>query len=92
MNGRHCKRWNWIEKKIIAYKNLFNNCKFMVESTFSLLISSLLNQLLNKNKFMACGGWESGNVDPSQIEARIRAGIEADRRYTAENSAKTSSH
>ncbi|RXG72092.1 Coiled-coil domain-containing protein [Armadillidium vulgare] len=60
----------------------------MVESTFSLLISSLLNQLLNKNKFMACGGWESGNVDPSQIEARIRAGIEADRRYTAENSAK----
>ena len=36
---------------------------------------------------MACGGWEGG-VDPGQLEARLRAGIEADRRYAAENSAK----
>lgn len=36
---------------------------------------------------MACGGWE-GSVDSSQLEARLRAGLEADRRYTAENAAK----
>lgn len=36
---------------------------------------------------MACGGWE-GSVDSSQLEARLRAGLEADRRYAAENAAK----
>ncbi|XP_064094923.1 coiled-coil domain-containing protein 103-like isoform X2 [Macrobrachium nipponense] len=36
---------------------------------------------------MACGGWEGG-IDSSQLEARLRAGIEADRRYATENSAK----
>ncbi|KAK7022775.1 hypothetical protein SK128_011613 [Halocaridina rubra] len=36
---------------------------------------------------MACGGWEGG-VDSSQLEARLRAGIEGDRRYAVENSAK----
>lgn len=36
---------------------------------------------------MACGGWEGG-IDSNQLEARLRAGIEADRRYAAENSAK----
>lgn len=36
---------------------------------------------------MACGGWE-GSVDSSQLEARLRVGLEADRRYTAENAAK----
>lgn len=36
---------------------------------------------------MACGGWE-GSVDSSQLEARLRAGLEADRRYTVENAAK----
>ncbi|XP_050712811.1 coiled-coil domain-containing protein 103-like [Eriocheir sinensis] len=36
---------------------------------------------------MACGGWE-GSVDSSQLEARLRVGLEADRRYAAENSAK----
>lgn len=37
---------------------------------------------------MACGGWEPGNVEPGQIEARIKTSIEVDRRYTIENSAK----
>lgn len=36
---------------------------------------------------MACGGWE-GTVDQGQLEARLRAGLEADRRYSAENAAK----
>ena len=38
---------------------------------------------------MACGSWEgSSGVDPAQLEARLRAGVEADRRYNVENSAK----
>ena len=38
---------------------------------------------------MACGSWEgSSGVDPNQLEARLRAGIEADRRYQVENAAK----
>lgn len=36
---------------------------------------------------MACGGWE-GSVDSSQLEARLRVGLEADRRYATENAAK----
>ncbi|XP_076040055.1 dynein axonemal assembly factor 19 [Oratosquilla oratoria] len=36
---------------------------------------------------MAHGGAESG-LDPAQLEARLRAGIEADRRHSAENSTK----
>ena len=37
---------------------------------------------------MACGGWEQGNIDSANLEAKVRAGIEADRKYNAENSAK----
>ena len=53
-------------------------------------VNVYFNNKLNFHAFhsiMACGGWE-GSVDSNQLEVRLRTGLEADRRYTAENAAK----
>ncbi|MPC42076.1 hypothetical protein E2C01_035690 [Portunus trituberculatus] len=50
-------------------------------------VPTKVTRIRSLRSVMACGGWE-GSVDSSQLEARLRAGLEADRRYTVENAAK----